>query len=95
MAKKTAGPTVNNNEFLPFLEQRVPVTIAEDEIGDNMPVYLQNGTETCLIERGKTVLVKRKFALQLEERTREMKKMKALFKQMENDLNSASKQTEK
>lgn len=95
MAKKPAAPAVDKNELLPYLEQRVPVFINEDEYGDNAPVYLQNGTDTCYIERGKTVYVKRKFALQLEERARTIKKMKVLLKRMEDDLNNASKQTER
>jgi hypothetical protein len=54
-----------------FLNELVPITLFKDgtKYKDDVPVYL-NG-DSILIQRGKTVMIKRKFALVLENSNRQ------------------------
>ena len=94
MAKAKARPSIDKNAKLPYLEQRVPVFLAREDFGENHPVRLQNGTDVCYIERGKTVMVKRKFALQLEEAARGKNNMLQTLEQMKKALDDAAKQSD-
>jgi len=63
MAKKTAKNGANAD----FLEQYVEVKLFKDGKDYRDDVFVSVNGESCLIKRGETVRVKRKFALVLEQ----------------------------
>lgn len=51
----------------PYLEELVPVKLFKDGKDYKDDVFVSVNGENCLIQRGKEVMIKRKFALVLEQ----------------------------